>query len=261
MMRSLTTAATGMIAQETKMNVVAHNLANANTAGYKKVRAEFEDLLYERLQTAEAQRPEGGGRPSPLESGLGVRVASTSRSFAMGALINTQNPLDVAIEGSGFYQVRMQDGDIAYTRAGNLRIDGDGRVVTQQGLPIEPEIRIPQEAIEVTFGKDGQVNVRLPSRDESISVGQIELALFQNPGGMEAMGDTLLRRTEASGQPLIVAPGNEGSGPLQQGFLEGSNVTTVEEMIDLITTQRAYEMNSKVIQSADQMLQKLTNLR
>jgi flagellar basal-body rod protein FlgG len=261
MMRSLYIAATGMIAQETKMNLVANNLANGSTTGFKKVRAEFEDLLSEKIAATQAPRPEGGGRPAPLESGLGVRVAASTRNFASGALINTANPLDIALEGGGFLAVRRPDGEIAYTRAGNLRVDADGRLVTQQGYPLEPDIVIPQEAVDIAIERNGEVRVRVPGKDDTLVAGQIEVAVFQNEGGLESLGGTLLRRSEASGAPLITTPGTNSAGALLQGFLEGSNVQTVEEMIDLITTQRAYEMNSKVIQSADQMMQRLSQLR
>ena len=261
MMRSLSIAATGMLAQELKMNVTANNLANANTAGFKRARAEFEDLLTEKIAQAEGPREVGGGRPSPLEVGLGVRVAATTRSFGQGDLINTQNPLDVAIEGAGFFAVRTPNGDSAYTRAGNLRVDAEGRLVTQQGLLLEPAITLPQDATEVSIDSAGRVTARIPGSDLPVDVGQLELTTFTNPGGLESMGDTLLRATEASGAPRTGAPGQDGAGALQQGFLEGANVKTVEEMIDLITTQRSYEMSSKVIQTADQMLQRLSQLR
>lgn len=261
MMRSLSIAATGMMAQELKMNVTANNLANANTAGFKRARAEFEDLLSERIAQAEAPREQGGGRPTPLEVGLGVRVAATSRSFGQGDLINTQNPLDVAIEGAGFLAVRTPTGETAYTRAGNLRVDAEGRLVTQQGMLLDPPITIPEAATDLAIDATGRVSARIPGSDVPVDVGQIELSTFANPGGLESMGDTLLRATEASGRPSTATPGTDGAGALQQGFLEGANVKTVEEMIDLITTQRSYEMSSKVIQTADQMLQRLSNLR
>ncbi len=254
MMRSLSIAATGMIAQETKMNVVANNLANATTTGFKKARAEFEDLLVEQLAAP-------AGQPAPLESGLGVRVAATTRDFGQGDLINTQNPLDVAIQGNGFFQVRTPDGEVAYTRAGNLRVDGTGQLVTQNGLLMEPGIEVPEDATSVTIDRDGRVSATVPGRDAPQVLGQLDIAVFANPGGLQALGDTMLKATEASGEPLITAPGSDGAGTLQQGMLEGANVKTVEEMIDLITAQRSYEMSSKVIQSADQMLQRLSNLR
>jgi flagellar basal-body rod protein FlgG len=253
MMRSLSIAATGMIAQENKMNVVAHNLANASTTGFKRQRAEFADLVAEQVGA--------GGRPSAVENGLGVRVGATTRTLTAGDLLTTNNPLDLAIEGQGFLQVEMPDGDIGYTRAGNLRVDGDGRLVAQNGWPLEPRIEVPPDALSVAVDRDGRVTARVPGKELPTELGKIELAVFTNPGGLEALGDTMLRATEASGRPQVVTPGEEGSGNLLQGMLEGANVKTVEEMIDLITTQRAYEMTSKVIQSADQMLQRLAQLR
>lgn len=256
MMRALYTAATGMNAQELKMQVTANNLSNASTTGYKKTRAEFEDLLVETLRPAEA-----GGRPVPLEVGLGVRAAGTSRSFTQGDLIGTQNPLDIALEGPGFLPVRQADGSIALTRAGNLRVDSEGQLVTQQGLAVEPGIRVPIDTTELTIGEDGRVRATVPGRTAPQELGTIELAMVENPGGLSALGGNLLIATEASGRTQLVKPGEGGSGKVLQGFVEGSNVKTVEEMIDLITTQRAYEMQSKVIQTVDQMLQRLTSLR
>lgn len=259
MMRALYTAATGMNAQELKMQVTANNLSNASTTGFKKARAEFEDLLVENLRPAESA--DKGGRPIGLEVGLGVRAAGTSRSFATGDFINTQNPLDVAIEGNGFLPVRQRDGSLALTRAGNLRVDSVGALVTQQGLVVEPGITVPSDATSVTIGDDGRVRAVVPGRTEPQDLGVLELAMVENPGGLSATGQNLYVTTEASGRTEFVKPGEGGSGRFLQGFLEGSNVKTVEEMIDLITTQRAYEMQSKVIQTADQMLQRLTNLR
>ena len=256
MMRALYTAATGMNAQEIKMQVTANNLSNASTTGYKKTRAEFEDLLVETLRPAQA-----GGRPIALEVGLGVRAAGTSRSFSQGDLIGTQNPLDLAIQGDGFLSVRQADGSIALTRAGNLRVDSEGQLVTQQGLIVEPGFRVPGDATELTIGEDGRVRATISGRTATQDLGSLELAMVENPGGLSAVGGALLIPTDSSGRTQMVRPGEGGSGKLLQGFIEGSNVKTVEEMIDLITTQRAYEMQSKVIQTADQMLQRLTNLR
>jgi flagellar basal-body rod protein FlgG len=261
MLRSLYTAATGMEAQQTKMDVIAHNLANTNTTGFKKGRAEFEDLLSETIRAAGAPNAQGGGQPSPLQVGLGVRTVSTTRSFSQGDMIATNNPMDVAIEGTGFFRVQRENGEYAYTRAGNFRVDATGRVVTQQGELLEPGIQIPPEATNVSIRADGTVTVRMPGRDESSEVGTIELSTFTNPGGLEAIGGNLVIATEASGEAIQVRPGDQGTGTLMQGYLEGANVKAVEEMIDMITVQRAYEMNSKVIQTADQMLQKLTSLR
>ena len=261
MLRSLYTAATGMEAQEVKMDVIAHNLANTATTGFKKTRAEFEDLLSETIRAAAPPSPQGGGNPTALQVGLGVRTVSTTRSMAQGDLLNTQNPLDVAIEGNGYFQIQRANGEAAYTRAGNFRVDSAGRLVTQMGELVEPGITIPPETTALTFRSDGQVLARMPGRDDEIELGTLDLVIFPNPGGLEALGGNLLGKTSASGEPQVVHPGELGTGTLAQGYLEGANVKAVEEMIDMITTQRAYEMNSKVIQTADQMLQKLTNLR
>lgn len=261
MLRSLYTAATGMDAQQTKMDVIAHNLANTNTTGFKRNRAEFEDLLSETIRAAAPPTGQGGGRPQALQVGLGVRTVATTRSFAQGDMLGTQNPLDLAIEGQGFFKIQRANGESAYTRAGNFRVDATGRLVTQQGEVVEPGVNIPQEATNLSFRKDGTVLARLPGRDDLAELGSIELTLFVNPAGLESIGDNLLVATAASGEPLDGKPGEHGMGTLIQGYLEGANVKAVEEMIDMISTQRAYELNSKVIQTADQMLQKLTNLR
>jgi flagellar basal-body rod protein FlgG len=261
MLRSLYTAATGMEAQSVKMDVIAHNLANAGTTGFKKSRAEFEDLLSETIRGASAPSAQGGGRPTALQVGLGVKTTATTRSYAQGDMINTQNPLDLAIEGPGFFRVQRASGELAYTRAGNFRLDATGRLVTQQGDLIEPGITVPPEATRVTVRPDGMVQATVPGREEDVELGTIELSLFANPGGLEAAGNNLLVETAASGEPFNAKPGVDGAGGLTQGYLEGANVKAVEEMIDMISTQRAYEMNSKVIQTADQMLQRLTQLR
>jgi flagellar basal-body rod protein FlgG len=261
MLRSLYTAATGMDAQQTKLDIIAHNLANTSTTGFKKSRADFEDLLSETIRSATAPTAQGGGRPEPLQVGLGVRTATTTRSFAQGDMSSTQNPLDIAIEGNGFFRIQRANGEFAYTRAGNLRTDATGRLVTQTGEIVEPAINIPQDATGLTVRADGTVLVTIPGRTDPTELGRIQLAMFTNPGGMESLGNNLLGATAASGEPVLVKPGEQGAGSLSQGYLEGANVKAVEEMVDMITTQRAYEMNSKIIQTADQMLQRLTQLR
>ena len=261
MLRSLYTAATGMEAQQLKMDTISNNLANASTTGFKKSRAEFEDLLSDTIRGTGAPDPRGGTPPSPLQVGLGVRTGSTTRTFSQGDMINTSNPLDLAIQGEGFLRIQRPGGDLAYTRAGNLRVDQDRRLVTQQGDLVDPAITFPQDTTEVTIQPDGTVQAKLAGKEELQEVGKIELATFTNPGGLRAIGGNLFQATEASGSELRVRPGEDQAGTLAQGFLEGANVKAVEEMIDMISTQRAYEQNSKVIQTADQMLQRLTSLR
>jgi flagellar basal-body rod protein FlgG len=259
--RSLYTAATGMDAQSLKLDVISNNLANASTTGFKKVRAEFSDLLSETLRSATAPDPRGGSSPQPLQVGLGVRSGATTRTFSQGDLTQTQGPLDLAIGGEGFFRVQRTDGSYAYTRAGNLRVDANGHVTTQNGELLDPEITVPAETTSITITQDGIVSARVQGRDTDQQLGHIELHRFPNPGGLEAIGGNLLIQTPASGEPVASRPGELGTGSLQQGYLEGSNVKAVEEMIEMISTQRAYELNSKVIQTADQMLQRLTNLR
>ncbi len=261
MLRSLYTAATGMDAQQTKLDIIAHNLANTSTTGFKRTRADFEDLLSETIRSATAPGAQGGGRPEPLQVGLGVRTATTTRSFSQGDMQSTQNPLDIAIEGSGFFRVQRPNGDFGYTRAGNFRTDATGRLVTQTGEIVDPGLNLPQDATAITIRRDGTVLVQVPGRTDPTELGTIQLALFTNPGGLESLGSNLYGATAASGEPILAKPGEQGAGSLSQGYLEGANVQAVEEMVDMITTQRAYEMNSKVIQSADQMLQRLTQLR
>jgi flagellar basal-body rod protein FlgG len=262
MLRSLYTAATGMEAQETKMDIIAHNLANTSTVGYKKVRAEFEDLFSETLRTAAPAAPNGGTAPSPVEIGLGVRTAATTRSISQGDMLNTGNQLDVAIQGGqGFFEVQRANGEPGYTRAGNFRVDSTGRLVTQEGEQLEPSITVPQETTSLIIGGDGQVSAKVQGKEEPTVLGQLELVTFPNSSALEAVGGNIFLASAASGDPLRVKPGEGGTGSLAQGFLEGANVKAVEEMIAMISTQRAYEMNSKVIMTADQMLQKLTSLR
>ena len=261
MLRSLYTAATGMDAQQTKMDVIADNLANASTTGFKRTRAEFEDLLSETVRAAGAPDPRGGVEPSPLQVGLGVKTVATTRSLSQGDMINTNNPLDVAIEGTGFIEVKKANGESAYTRAGNLRVDATGRLTTQHGELIEPEITVPTDTTALTINPDGTILATVPGKTEQTELGQIELVTFPNPGGLQSGGKNLLLATPACGEPIRARPGEQGMGSLTQGYLENANVKAVEEMVDMISTQRAYELNSKVIQTADQMLQRLTSLR
>jgi flagellar basal-body rod protein FlgG len=262
MLRSLYTAATGMNAQEVKMDVIANNLANASTVGFKKTRAEFEDLFSQTLHAAQAPDPRGGAEPAPLQVGMGVRTAATTKSQLQGDLLNTNNPTDVAIQGSGFLRVQLPSGDFAFTRAGNLHVDATGRLVTQHGELIQPGINVPADTTALTIKPDGTVQATTASRpDTPTELGQLELDTFVNPAGLSSLGNNLYLATPASGLPVRVKPGEQGAGTLAQGYLENANVTAVEEMIDMISAQRSYELSSKVIQTADQMLQRLTNLR
>ncbi len=261
MLRSLYTAATGMEAQQLRMDVISNNLANASTTGFKKTRAEFEDLLSETIKGAGAPGPRGGGDPAPLQVGLGVRTGSTTRSFGQGDALTTNNPLDLAIQGTGFFKIQQANGEPAYARAGNFRLDATGRLVTQHGDVVEPGITVPPDATQVTIGSDGTVSAVQPGRTDPVSLGQIELVTFTNPAGLNSIGNNLFTPSAGSGEAVQSKPGEQGAGTLAQGMLEGANVKAVEEMIDMIACQRAYELNSKIISTADQMLQRLTNIR
>jgi len=261
MIRSLYTASTGMQAQELSIDVIAHNLANVNTTGFKKSRAEFQDLFYQTLRAAGTPTSDGGQVPSAVAVGQGTRPVATATQFSEGDLLNTGNPTDVAIEGRGFFRVLRPDGQVVYTRAGNLKTDGEGRLVTADGFPLDPPVTIPTDALELTVSPEGLVTVRQADQAEPVEVGSIELTTFVNPGGLHALGRGLFQQTAASGEPQDGAPGAPGFGTLAQGFTEASNVKVVEEMIGLISAQRAYEVNSKVIQAADQMLRQATSVR
>ena len=260
MFRSLQVAATGMVAQEKKLDTIANNLANSNTTGYKRQDAEFEDLLYQNERTA-AANPAGGVGPVGTQIGSGVRVIATSRSFSQGAIQQTSNPLDVAIEGNGFIAVQRKAGEMGYTRAGSLKVDAQGRLVTSDGLGIEPAITVPPDATSISISSDGNVSAVTPGQRTPTQLGQIHIVTFPNPNGLEAVGHNMYTASAASGEPTTGAPGTDGRGTILQGALEGSNVEVVNEMIGLIRTQRAYEINSKVIAAADEMLRKATDLR
>lgn len=261
MFRALSTAATGMEGQQTKIDIVANNLANVNTTGFHKSRPEFADLLYETVIAAGAQAAQGREIPTGLQVGHGSRLVATQRSFAPGQLRQTGNPLDMAIEGGGFFQVSLPDGRIAYTRAGTFKTDSGGRVTTADGNLLEPAITIPPDATKITIGKDGTVSVNLAGQTKPTQVGRIQLASFPNMGGLQAMGGNLYQETTASGQARTGTAGSNEFGTLAQGMLEMSNVKVVEEMIELIVGQRAYEANSRVIKAADEMLRATANLK
>ena len=246
---------TGLSAQDKQMTTVANNLANASTVGFKRDRAVFEDLIYQVQRQPGAQTTEDTQLPSGLQLGTGVRVVGTQKQFTEGPLQVTDQPFDVAIDGRGFLQIQQPDGTLAYTRNGQLHVNGEGQVVNADGYLLQPVIDIPQEAQTVTIGTDGTVSVKLPGDAQPQVMGNIELADFINPGGLQAAGSNLFLETAASGNPIVGVPGQDGVGKLEQGMLENSNVDIVEEMVNMITTQRAYEMNSKVVSTTDQMLQ------
>jgi flagellar basal-body rod protein FlgG len=259
MMRALNTAASGMAAQQTNVDVIAHNLANVNTTGFRKQRAEFEDLIYQTIRTPGGTTGEGQKLPTGIQIGEGVRLVSTTEMHTQGSLLQTDSSLDVAVEGDGFFQVTRPGGQIAYTRAGNFRVDAEGRMVSVDGFQIEPAISIPTNATAVTISPNGMVSVQVAGQTATQDVGQITLAKFVNPAGLLAIGRTMYVPTDASGEPLVAQPGSEGVGTLASGFLEASNVEVVQEMIDLISAQRAYEVNQRVITTSDEMLQRVTD--
>ncbi len=261
MFRSLATAASGMEAQQTRLDVTANNIANVSTNGFKKGRAEFADLIYQQLRPAGAPTGNGTTAPSGTEVGLGTRLVSTAREQSQGELHQTGNPLDLAIEGHGFLPVTLPSGETAYTRNGAMQLSAEGRLVTSEGYAIGGEISVPPEAQSITIAVDGTVSARVPGEIQAIELGKIQLATFVNPAGLEAQGGTLFKETTASGAAVLGAPGEGGAGTLRQGMLEVSNVNVVTEMIDLITGQRAYEINSRVIKAADEMLGQTAQLR
>lgn len=259
MIRALYTAASGMTAQQANIDNVANNLANVNTTGFKKSRVEFEDLVYQQMKAPGTPTSQEGEAPIGLEAGLGTRVVASARNFSTGNLRTTSNPLDIAIQGQGFFQLTLPGGETGYSRAGAFHVSGEGQIVTADGIALQPAITIPADAMTVSISKDGIVSVTTPGTDPQ-QIGTIELANFQNPAGLQARGGNVFVATIASGDPVTAVPGAEGMGTLQQGFLEDSNVSVVEEMVNMILGQRAYEANSRVIRAADEMLQQVNNL-
>jgi flagellar basal-body rod protein FlgG len=261
MIRALFSAASGMTAQQLNVDNIAHNLANANTAGYKTRRAQFQDLLYQSVVQPGSAAGQQTVVPTGLQVGLGTRAASNEIIFTQGQFLQTQNPLDLVIEGRGFFQVRQPSGELAYTRAGSFHLDRDGNLVTPEGNPLEPQITIPPDAQEISIAKDGTVSYTQPNQTSAQQAGQIQLANFQNPAGLNSLGGNLYLPTDASCDPTVGTPGGqEGMGGLLQGYVEQSNVSVVEEFIGLIVAQRGYEANSKVVQAADNMYQQVNNL-
>ena len=264
MVRSLWTGASGMIGQQANIDTISNNLANVNTAGYKKMRADFEDLIYQTVKTAGTPATEDTVVPVGVQMGHGVKLADTQRVFSQGALQNTEVATDMAIQGDGFFRIQMYDGSWAYTRNGNFKVDETGRLVTSNGYWVLPDIIMPENFLpeKITVTQDGRVSVVVPQiDDEPIQIGQIELYRFPNPVGLTAVGENLFKITNASGDPIPGRPGYEGMGSIAHKFLEMSNVAVVREMVDLIVAQRAYEFNSRTIQTSDNMLGTATSLK
>ena len=260
MIRSLWIAKTGLDAQQTQMDIIANNLANVSTTGFKKARPVFEDLLYQTLRQPGAQTSQQTQLPSGLQIGTGVRPVATERIHTQGNLTQTSNSKDVAIQGSGFFQVLLPDGTTAYTRDGSFQMDSQGQLVTASGFAVQPAITIPANTSSITIGRDGTVSVLQSGSTTPTQVGTLQIATFVNPVGLESRGENLYVETAASGTPNTNTPGTNGSGLLVQGYVETSNVNVAEELVNMIQTQRAYEINSKAITASDQMLQKLTQL-
>lgn len=261
-MQSLSIAATGMMAQQLNVEVISNNIANMSTSGFKRQRAEFQDLLYQNLRRVGTNSSDTGTIvPSGVQIGLGVKTGAVYRIMTQGDMNNTSNKLDLAIQGRGYFRVELPSGEDAYTRAGNFQLSAEGQIVTSDGYTVQPGITVPPEATDITISKDGQVQATIPGQTAPQIVGQLELSNFQNEGGLDPMGDNLFLETAASGAPDTGNPGATGFGGLQQGFLETSNVNAVTEISDLITAQRAYEMNAKVITASDEMMSVASNLR
>lgn len=250
---------TGLGAQDTALKTISNNLANVNTTGFKRDRAVFQDLLYQIKRQPGGLNAQDAALPSGLQLGTGVRVVATAKEFTEGNLQVTDQPLDLAIDGRGFFQVLLPDGSVTYTRDGQFEVNADGLIVTAEGYPLEPAITVPQDATSITIGEDGTVSVTQAANGTPTQIGNIATVDFVNPAGLQAIGGNLFRETGASGAPIAGTPGLNGLGTLAQGALETSNVEIVEEMVNMITTQRAYEMNAKVVSTADQMLQYITN--
>jgi flagellar basal-body rod protein FlgG len=260
MIRALYTAASGMNAQQANIDNIAHNLANVNTVGFKKSRVEFEDLVYQQTKMPGTPTSATALSPTGLETGLGVRAVATSRDFSRGNLRPTSGTLDLSIEGDGFFQVQMPSGETAYTRSGSLHLSAEGAIVTNEGYALQPQISIPPLATAVTISKEGLVSAAIAGQQDVQQIGTIELATFTNPSGLRALGGSLFLTSTASGEPNVGVPGTDSRGTIAQGFVEDSNVSVVEEMVNMILSQRAYEANSKVVRAADEMLQQVNTL-
>jgi len=260
-MQSLSIAATGMMAQQLNVEVISNNIANMSTSGFKRQRAEFQDLLYQNLRRVGTNSSDAGTIvPAGVQVGLGVKTGSVYRVMTQGNMDNTENKLDIAIQGRGYFRVELPSGEDAYTRAGSFQISADGQLVTADGYTLAPGITVPQEATDITISRDGQVQVSLPGQTDAQIVGQVELAAFANDAGLDPLGNNLFVETAASGAPTIGTPASDGIGSVLQGFLETSNVNSVTEITSLITAQRAYEMNAKVITATDEMMSVTSNV-
>lgn len=260
MIRSLYTGGTGMRAQQFYVDTIGNNLSNVNTTGFKRARPDFQSLFYEHKKVPGAPATDATEHPTGISVGTGVKVGSTNRLHTQGNARKTDNPLDMSIQGDGFFQVTRADGTTAYTRDGSFKLDGEGNMVTSSGLFLEPQIQIPQEATGISIRSDGTVSVSLPGQSQSQQVGQLELAKFVNPAGLKAEGKNLFTETTASGAPTVQAPGNGGTGTLQQGFLETSNVDVVQSLTNMISAQRAFDFNHRTIRTSDQMLSRAATL-
>ncbi len=250
-----------MEAQKLNVDVISNNLANVNTVGFKKSRADFQDLIYQTVRAPGATSAEGAQIPSGIQVGLGVKPVAVTKIFDQGDFISTGNSLDMVIEGNGFFQITMPDGTLAYSRAGAFKLDSTGKIVNSDGYALEPGITIPTNATSITVGSDGKITVTQPGSTTPTEIGQIQLARFINPGGLSALGKNLFSPTASSGDPTTGNPGSDGFGTINQGYTEMSNVNVVEEMVNMIISQRAYEMNSKAVQASDEMLQVTNSLK
>ena len=260
MIRALYTAASGMNAQQTNIDNVAHNLANVNTTGFKKSRVEFEDLVYQEVRAAGSSASSTTEAPVGLEIGLGTRAVATARNFSAGNLRATSNPLDLAIQGDGFFQVSLPDGTVGYSRAGTFHLDAQGLMVTNEGYAIQPNITVPPNATSVSVSRDGIVSASIAGQSATQQLGTLEIAKFSNAAGLRPLGGNLFASTTASGEPETGSPGTDSRGTLVQGFVEDSNVSVVEEMVNMIIGQRAYEANSRVVKAADDMMSQVNTL-
>jgi flagellar basal-body rod protein FlgG len=256
---SMWIAKTGLDAQQTRMSVISNNLANVNTTGFKRDRASFEDMLYQNLRQPGAQVGADAQAPTGLMLGTGVRIVATEKTHTQGSLVTTKNALDMAVQGDGFFQIAQPDGTIGYSRDGSFKLSATGQLVTANGAPLQPAITIPPNVASISIGQDGTVSVETAAGGGAQVLGQIQIARFANPAGLQAIGQNMLKETSASGAPIVSQPGQGGAGQLMQGALEASNVNVVEEMVNMIETQRAYEINSKAISAVDGMLRFLNN--